>query len=522
MGTKQTKFKKMMLPASALLLSVSMLAGCASGNNGTNTPSSSPAASESTGGESTQTPAKEEPFDISMMVLSNNPETPEKDNAVQKAIEEHTNTKLDITWVPADTYDEKMNLMMASGELPKLMYVKSMKSSSVLNAIKAGAFWEIGPHLADYPNLSKASEGILYNLGIDGKTYAVYKHSAPAQVGVTYRKDWLDQLKLAEPKTPDEFYEMLKAFKEDDPDQNGKDDTYGFIYWKESFLAMFRIAANWFGSPNIWGEDKEGNLVPDFTTEEYMTALNYMKRLYDEKLMNQDFAVVAGSKANEMFQSGEGGAMFASLNNPVGWTEAGKMEEGAELEVFSTLEAGFGPRTRAGTGYLGVYMIPKKSVPNEEEFKQVMEFLDQLNDQEMQDLLEYGIEGTHHKVEDGKAILTDTELLQKALLDYKQLQLKVALNQTPQGGLSPIREKVEAMKLANEEFAVYNLAQPFDSDTYTKQGQQLDNMRYDMMVKYVMGHIDEAGYQAEVEKWMNAGGKAVIDELNEQYKKAKQ
>ncbi|MBD2844881.1 extracellular solute-binding protein [Paenibacillus sp. IB182496] len=519
------RFKKLLFPVLALLITLSLLAGCAGQNEEEPPAPSEPAASEgAANGATADTPAEpaaEEPFPISMMILTNNPETPEKDNAIQKAIEAHTNTKLNITWVPSDTYDEKTNLMMASGEMPMLMYVKSMKSSSILNAVKAGAFWEIGPHLANYPNLSQASEGILYNASIDGKVYAVYKHSAPAQVGVTYRKDWLDQLGLTEPTTPDEYYDMMKAFKEQDPDQDGQDNTYGMIYWKEDFLAMFRIAANWFGSPNIWGEDENGNLEPDFVTEAYMAALNFMKKLYDEQLMNQDFAVVAGSKANEMYLAGEGGSMFSSLNNPPAWEAAGKTEEGAVLDVFSTLDAGHGARARAGTGYLGVYMIPKKSVPEEADFKRVMKFLDQLNDKEVQDLLEYGVEGTHYNIEDGKAIIGDREMLQKDLLDYKQLQLKVVSNLTPEGGLPPLREKVEALKLSNEEVAVYNLAQPFDSDTYTRQGQQLDNMRYDMMVKYIMGHIDAAGYQAEVEKWMNAGGSKVIEELNAQYQQAK-
>ncbi|MEK3883741.1 extracellular solute-binding protein [Paenibacillus sp. PL2-23] len=518
MSTKKRKWKGLLAPACTMFLAASLLAGCAGNNAAPEQSSPSPSANA---GNAPKEDAPAEPYAMKLMVLSLSPDNPEKDNAFQKAIEEHTNTKLDITWVPQDTYDEKTNLMMASGEMPDLMYVKSMKSSSILNAVKAGAFWEIGPYLKDYPNLSQANEGILRNLGIDGKVYAVYKHSAPAQVGVTYRKDWLDQLGMTEPTTPDEFYEMLKAFKEKDPDQNGKDDTYGLIYWKEDYLSMFRIIANWFGSPNIWGEDESGNLTPDFVTEEYMTALNFMKKLYDDKLINQDFAVVANSKANEMFLAGEGGSMLSSLNNPAAWVASGKTKPEAVLDAFSTLEAGFGPRARAGSGYLGVYMIPKKSVPNEEELHKVLKFMDQMNDKEMQNLLEYGIEGTHYKVEDGKALITDNELLQKQLLDYKQLQVKVAMNLTPPGGLLPIQQKVADLKEANEKVAVYDLAQPFDSDTYTKQGQQLDSMRYDMMVKYVMGHIDAAGYQAEVEKWRNAGGNAVIEELNEQYQKTK-
>ncbi|MBO2945602.1 extracellular solute-binding protein [Paenibacillus sp. F411] len=462
-----------------------------------------------------------EPFPMKLMIPGLNAENPGKDNAFHQAIEQYTNSSLDITWVPQDTYDEKSNLLMVSGELPDLMYVKSMKSSSFLNAIKAGAFWEIGPELKNYPNLSQANEEILDNLAIDGKVYAVYRHSAPAQVGVTYRKDWLERLGLSEPRTPEELYKLLKAFKENDPDQNGKDDTYGFIYWKEDFLSMFRILANWYGSPNIWGVDENGELIPDFVTKEYMDALNFMKRLYDEELMNANFAVLAGAKANDMFLAGEGGAMFSSLNNPAAWSLAGKTEPGAELGVFSTLEAGYGKRARAGSGYLGVYMIPKRSVQTEEQFHRILQFLDQMNDAPMQNLLEYGIEGRHYKVEDGKAVMLDTELMQSEIMDYKHLQLKVAMNLLPAGGLHPVQEKVEELKAANEEYAVYNPAQPFDSNTYTKQGQQLDDMRYDMMAKYVMGDLDAEGYQKAVQKWMDAGGSKVIEELNQQYRRSK-
>ncbi|MBO1722884.1 sugar ABC transporter substrate-binding protein, partial [Extibacter sp. GGCC_0201] len=42
------------------------------------------------------------------------------------------------------------------------------------------------------------------------------------------RQDWLDNLGLYMPTTAEELLDVMRAFTFDDPDGNGKDDTYGF------------------------------------------------------------------------------------------------------------------------------------------------------------------------------------------------------------------------------------------------------------------------------------------------------
>lgn len=523
------KIERMALSKAALLLCsaslvLSALAGCGKEENANSTePTVAPAGT--TAQASPSSSPKEEPFKLSLMLMQLQPEPPKADNVILKALEELTNTKLEITWVPQAQIDEKTNLIMASGDMPQLMYIQSFKSPSILNAVKAGAFWEMGPYLKDYPNLSQANKDILNNVSVDGKNYAMYKYAAPAQVGVNYRKDWLDSLGMAAPKTTDDFYNMLKAFKTKDPDKDGQEDTYGMVYWKESFLSMFRIVSLWFGASNQFGLDSSGNVTPDFATDEYMQAMKFMKKLYDEKLINQDFAVVTNAKANDMFLDGTAGAVFATTGNLTTFQNTEKIKaQNAQLDMFGMLDAGKGLHARAGTGYLGTYMIPKKSVKSEDEFKKILSFLDKLNTKEVQDLLIYGIEGRHYKKENGVIVKLDNvpeaQQFAKERLDLNQLLLKNVANETP-AKLTPIEQRGEEIKAANEKNAVYNLVEPYISDTYTKQGQQLDTMRYDMMVKFVMGQLDEAGYKAEVDKWYKAGGTEVLKEFNDQYQLAK-
>ena len=83
---------------------------------------------------------------------------------------------------------------------------------------------------------------------------------------------------------------MLKAFTTDDPDGNGKDDTYGLVASK--FNGPWDNMQIWFGAPNKWGDDGSGNLIPAHETPEYMEALKFFRQIYSEGLVNKDFAVM--------------------------------------------------------------------------------------------------------------------------------------------------------------------------------------------------------------------------------------
>ena len=92
---------------------------------------------------------------------------------------------------------------------------------------------------------------------VDGKVYSLYQGRPLSRQGLIYRKDWADNLGLSAPKTVDEFYEMARAFSEDDPDGNGKNDTIGLTDRSDLIFGVFKTIASWHGTPNNWGE-KDG------------------------------------------------------------------------------------------------------------------------------------------------------------------------------------------------------------------------------------------------------------------------
>ncbi|MNG26938.1 Lipoprotein LipO precursor [compost metagenome] len=76
------------------------------------------------------------------------------------------------------------------------------------------------------------------------------------------------------------------------------------------------------------------------------------------------------------------------------------------------------------------------------------------------------------------------------------------------------------MVAANEKIAVFDVAGALISATKNEKGPELDKIKADAIVKFIMGQIDEAGYKKAMEDWKKAGGDKVIAELTAEYKKA--
>lgn len=146
---------------------------------------------------------------------------------------------------------------MGSGTYPHIMLISTV-NSSVVRAVKDDIFWDITDKLTDsekFPNLAQTDPDINHNISFDGRVYGVYRARELGRSGVTIREDWLDNLGLEMPTTIDEFYNVLKQFKEGDPDRNGIDDTYGMIV-TDYLTGPLDNLAIWFGAPKNSGKKR--------------------------------------------------------------------------------------------------------------------------------------------------------------------------------------------------------------------------------------------------------------------------
>jgi len=496
--------------------------GGSTGNNSSNTGGQSSNNSGNSGsGSGNKAEEKPAPMKISIMIPSFSTELPDKSSPVWQRLEEYTNTDLEILFTPNSSYEDKLNITLASGDLPTIMNVG--KTPSVISAARNGAFWDITDYLKDYPNLSQAHPVVLNNTSIDGRIYGVYRARTLGRMGVTYNKVWLDNLGLQPAKTIDEFYNILRAFTYDDPDGNGKNDTYGIVVSK--YTGPWDIMQIWFGAPNKWGENENGELIPDFMTPEYREALKFFRKIYSEGLVNEDFAVMDSAAWNTPFVNGQAGVFVDVADNARRLNNS--MQEAAPRDESYTIvtQAPVGPkghRDMPTSGWSGMLVISKTKVKTEEELRRVLDFLDKLNDVEMKLLLGYGIEGRHYDMVDGYVVPKEDldPALGKERNDLNQLLMFIG-EQEPGYAPTPINAQIAEVQKANEAIVVGNPAEPFVSEVYAQVGQQLDNIIGDARIQYIIGQIDDAGFDAAIELWKKTGGDDYIREINELYKAAK-
>ncbi|MBP1991702.1 extracellular solute-binding protein [Paenibacillus eucommiae] len=514
MSNRQIINKRLLLSLLVGVCMLLLLAACGKSNNEEEGSTASPKESSNATKQPESSSNSGSPAKVSIMLPQYTTEAPKPDNPGILKIEEHTGVDLDLIWVPGEAYDDKLNATMASGGLPQVITVLDNKDGNIVNGVRSGMFWEIGPYIQDYPNLSKIKNEVYSNISVDGKVYGLPRSRPISRPGVIFRKDWLDALELKAPESIDDIYTILKAFTTQDPDKNGKPDTFGWSTSQYGFDTLSIL----FGAPNIWGV-KDGKIVPSFKTPEYLEAMKFQKKLYDEKLINQDFLIVNDGFLNYMNQ-GKTGMLLVEMDavTTARFNDLKKLDPKAELDIISPISGPHGTFTVGGQGFGGVVMFPKTSIKTEEELKMVLQFYDKLGDEAIQDMTKYGVEGNTYKMENGVPNV-NLELYNADINPLNQVMVQFGLFDAKLGD-KPMETKWKNLIVENEKYAVYDPTVPLISKTFTEKGAQLQTEIEDARNKFLIGELDEAGWNKAIETWSNNGGKQIEEEFTADYAKS--
>ncbi len=449
--------------------------------------------------------------------------SPPTDTILNK-LEEKTNSDITFSWIPDASKEERINTALASDSLADIVTLTMLDNSSVRNSLKSGLFWEVEPYLKDYPNLAKISPDTIKSASIGGKLYGIPFQKDLARNGVTLRKDWLDKLGLEVPKTTDELMEVARAFTEDDPDGNGQDDTTGFVDRNDLVYGAFKTLGSYFGTPNNWQVSADGKMTPEFMTDGYLKTMNYMKQLYDKGYMNKDFAVTAKTDQQQKFAQGKAGIYVGALFDSKNLLNMSKgVQDNMQLvmanDITSTGKESDRAIWAANNGIGGLLAFPRTEVKDEAQLKRILQFVNDLLDEDSYALMTYGIEGTHYKLDDkDAATIINTDLWQQEVQPF-------AASRPKESGFKihdadPLKQQADKMIADNANYAVLNPAYSLDSETYNTQGSELQKIITDSTYKYILGEIDEAGFKEALETWKSSGGNSIIAEYEAAYKQA--
>jgi ABC-type glycerol-3-phosphate transport system substrate-binding protein len=214
---------------------------------------------------------------------------------------------------PSSTdYEERLNLMLAAGDQLDIVGATGSLKSMLIDS---GALIPIDRYLNEryIPNVIRISKdwqrALEQTVMPDGKRYTVPKCTAKELCTSCFiRYDWLRSLGLGVPTTYDELEDVLIRFSRDDPDRNGKDDTWGTVF-NEIYGASY-LALNMGCSYGCYYQN-DGKLTYWIFHPRVKEWVRLIRRLVEEGAASPDILTTKFPQVEEMVKAGAVGFLWS-------------------------------------------------------------------------------------------------------------------------------------------------------------------------------------------------------------------
>ena len=405
----------------AAALSLALLSGC-SGNGG-NSAGTNSTTNEVTTPLDVSTAAPEEltlPFgsDDSQLTIASILTAPTGKSSFNEIplfqeYAERTNIQLDFQHVTS----EKMNLLLASNDLPDVLinyWYEGQEKTAYNNGQILRLDDLMSQYAPNYVNILKENPSLHAEaLDADGFLYSFQflRNDLDLRVfsGFMIRQDWLDKLNLQMPTNTDELYEVLKAIKNGDPNGNGQADEIPFIMEKTfNFANLY----SWWGIANFF-VDENNTIQSGWLQPEYKEMLQYLNKLYNEGLLDPDYAITESNQFDTKISNGQAAMWFGLAGGGIGRisTMMEPIDPEFELVAMPWLDSADGTNYSLNAEYttpLSARMGLSITTACEDPVA-AAKFADYAYSEEGQTLLSFGVEGESYTMVDG--VPTYTELI---------------------------------------------------------------------------------------------------------------
>ncbi|WP_223292313.1 extracellular solute-binding protein [Salipaludibacillus neizhouensis] len=440
-----------------------------------------------------------------------------------------------VEWNGGKGYTNQLNMRIAAGEMPDMFLPYN---GIEYDLAKNGAIEDLTDLLPEYaPNLWELIPDEVWDTVRtndptgEGRIYYIPAIRDYGITGGMIRQDWIDKLGLEMPTTQEEYVDVLRAFKNEDPNGNGMQDeipTGGRENgrWMDHLFAMYGIAM-FEGFPD-W-DIYDGELTNSAVTQNMRDALEFISELYAEGLIDQETFLNDKQAWDGKINSGLVGSYFH-------WTET----------VYDRL-----PQIEAGTGVkadLPVLPVPKvpgyegfysheptlgpqwvvKSGMEEEKLMATMKFLDNYANQENWEDMYYGVEGMHHKIIDGKRVLLPEDKSTQqvmdvikaynhfSLIDFKSNLLMEAVGEEQ---MEYVEQGIRNME-ENQKYVKVIAGNGMPESVYNDYPDIRSNMIYqEYATKIILGEYPIEKFDEFVDRWYETGGEEVTQRARDWYDK---
>ncbi len=460
---------------------------------------------------------------------------------VLKYYKEKTGMKVIGANIDGTKYNDLINLRLASGDIPEVFsltpyaaYAKYYEQGIVLE-FEESLLKALAPHLYDLYMKEAPVAFTVVRLNPKNRnlmsSLPQYKYHAKFIFPYMWRKDWLKNVGID--KIPDNLREMeaaLYKFAKDDPDRNGKADTYGIS--SSGLIALFGAYGY---RPDTWTQ-REGRLVYGPVQPEMKQALATAAKWYKDGVLDPEF--ITGEN-----KGGRADVTHAFINNRIGlslhadyWTWCPVLPVGLNFQEFKKSHPNaeeilhFGVPVLANDGksrntqraplLQGTYWCFSKKLEKEpDRFGKILEFFDWVyGSYENYRIAWYGLEGKHWATQDGMP-----QPIGKYALD-KGEQNKIGAYTT----VGSICEPLDWQGRVRANLDPWATKQGFGDPTFTKFGlvneltiatpsynqywTDLDKIQKQTYIEIITGKKPVDAFDAMVKEWRAAGGDTIEKE----------
>ena len=484
------------------------------------------------------TPAKAEKITLKFLVGARPDFEFTNDMPVFQELEKRTNVHLEWQLLPATDADQKFNLIMASNELPDLI---SYMDGPTLNKYGTqGAFIALNDLIdQEAPNLKKimadppfpmpyikaemkASDGNIYSIPfltqtVTGEIFCV-------------RQDWLTKLNLSVPDTTEDLYKVLKAFKENDPNGNGKADEVPFsttdLTW--DITAMM----NAFGAHEGYYIASDNTIKYGPMEDRYQEGLGYASKLIKEGLIDKEFLSLSYDQFMTKVSNNTVGMFYAWPFSGLGAcnTLLQKTVPDGKYIAMIPVKGPHGDRFKERPQNS---ILPRTVITKDNKYpKETMRYLDYLFSDEGSLLMNWGIEGKDYTLVNGKPQFTDyilknpdgKDVATARAQEGMQMALPTIATLDPEKAAVSDQEVSRAWQIYADAKV---LVPPFPSLPFTtaqltdvnQKGTEIDTYLAESLSKFLLGETPNSDFPKFVDQLKKMGIEDVLKIYNDAYKK---
>lgn len=230
-----------------------------------------------------------------------------EENPVLEEIEKKANVKLKIEAPPMNNYWERVSIVMASNELPDIMYLSA--NDNYQRYASEGLIIPLDDYVGKYDNIKKTvteEHFQIFNVPSTGKFHAIPRVHRPNTWSGIIRTDWLKKVGLTVPNTKEEFLNVMQAFTEKDPDGNGENDTYGMSLRTINDL-QDSFWTGLFGLRPLTIADENGKVTIHEAQKGYLEMLDFFRQMYSNRSLDPEFYLNKGNADMTKFEQSKSG-----------------------------------------------------------------------------------------------------------------------------------------------------------------------------------------------------------------------